>query len=205
MLPTLADLIRDGGFDCPDCRKKLAPLRAGAEDGLFCFWHEGAARRAVHRYKYEGKRYLAPALASQLAALVKERDICPDVLCAVPLSNKRRRQRGFDQAVLLAEELSAMIGIPFLPVLARIRHTRTQQGLTRRERLINVKDAFAPKKKADLQAVAGKSILLVDDVVTTGATAAECKRVLMELGAAEVRVISFTSPLMKGNEDGNEK
>jgi ComF family protein len=111
------------------------------------------------------------------------RDLSFDVIVPVPLHAARQRERGFNQAQLLAELLSARTSIPTKPLLERIRYTTTQTALDRAERIENLHNAFRLRKKADVQAL---RVLLVDDVLTTGATLSECARVLKRAGALSV-------------------
>ncbi len=154
--------------------------------------YEGVAREAIHALKFEGRR----ALARPLAALVVEQcgdavGAGVDALVPVPLDRRRARERGFNQAALVAERVGRALGVPVRPRwLARVRATTPQTDLGATERRTNVRGAFA----ADT-AVAGRHIALVDDVLTTGATAAECARALKGAGAARVGVLAVARVL----------
>ena len=149
--------------------------------------YEGVVRDAIHALKFEGRR----ALARPLAALVREQwgsVLASDVtgLVPVPLAGAREHGRGFNQAALLAEGVAAGLDVPVRPRwLARVRVTRAQSELGAAERRANVRGAFA----AD-PATAGRHVVVVDDVLTTGATAAECARALRAVGAARVGVLT---------------
>lgn len=150
--------------------------------------YEGALRRLIHLFKYDGMRPLARPLGERLATLLEKAGPV-DLIVPVPLDRRRRRSRGFNQAELLAAELSRLTRIRLdARVLRRRRATETQTGLTHRQRRDNVQGAFEVRR---LQAVAGKSIALVDDVITTGATAGACARVLKRAGAAQVVVLAL--------------
>lgn len=105
-----------------------------------------------------------------------------DAIVPVPLGSRRARDRGFDQAALLAWAAARRSGVPCRRALRRVRETRTQVGLGREERLANVHEAFAATLTAG-------SVMLVDDVATTGATLSACARALRRAGAREVRAI----------------
>jgi ComF family protein len=106
-----------------------------------------------------------------------------DIIVPVPLHPTRQRERGFNQAALLAELLSTRISIPCKRVLKRIRYTTTQTALDRAERMENLHNAFRLRKNADVR---GLHVLLIDDVLTTGSTLSECARVLKRAGAISV-------------------
>ena len=107
-----------------------------------------------------------------------------DLITWVPLSRKRLRKRGYDQAKLIAEAVSVRLGVPCVPVLRKLRNIRAQSSLQdavqRQRNIRNVYSVSEPEK------IRGKRILLIDDIVTTGATLSECARTLREAGAAEV-------------------
>jgi ComF family protein len=111
------------------------------------------------------------------------REIRFDVIVPVPLHAARQRERGFNQASLLADLLSAQTSIPSRPLLERIRYTTTQTALDRSQRMENLHNAFRLRKKADVR---GLRVLLIDDVLTTGSTLSECARVLKRAGANSV-------------------
>jgi ComF family protein len=168
---------------CGACRAEPPAwdwARAGAE-------YEGVLRDAIHAFKFEGKR----ALARPLAALVLEQGALPPsddapTLVPVPLGRAREHERGFNQAELLAERLGTGLGLAVRPRwLRRVRPTGPQSDLGAAERRANVRGAFAAAP-----AVAGRSVVVVDDVLTTGATAAECARALRAGGAARVGVLT---------------
>jgi ComF family protein len=171
------------GGVCGRCRVEPPAwdwARAGAA-------YEGPIREAIHAFKFEGK----PALARPLATLLLEQwgaDLPAglDALVPVPLARARQRERGFNQAGLLAERLGAALGVPVRSRwLARARATGPQTDLGAVERRANVRGAFAAST-----AVAGRHLVVVDDVLTTGATAAECARALRAAGARRVGVLT---------------
>jgi len=146
---------------------------------------DGPARALVHALKYSGRRGAADALVSAAAADARAAASAGvDALVPVPLHPSRRRERGFNQAEVLARGLAGVLGVPVAEgCLARTRPTRTQTGLDRRERAVNVRGAF----EAAPPPGTGR-VLLVDDVVTTGATLSEAAGAL---AAAGVRCSCF--------------
>jgi len=152
--------------------------------------YEGQCRELVHAFKYRNKTHLRRPLALLSAAGLTEFVLSrePDVIVPVPLHVRRLRSRGFNQAVLLGELLARAWRLPLARrALRRVRWTEPQISLSADQRRENVKGAFAV---ADRTVVAGRKVLLVDDVLTTGSTAEECSRVLKRAGATEVTVIT---------------
>lgn len=168
---------------CPRCRARPPAF----EVAWAPFEHEGAVARAVHRFKYSDRSDLARPLA-QAAARRWPPWLATEglVLVPVPLHPARFRQRRYDQAALLAVELGRALGLPVaLDWLQRVRDTPRQVGLDELQREDNLAGAFAAAAGAR-----GQRVLLVDDVLTTGATAQEAAATLREAGAARVAVVT---------------
>ncbi len=147
----------------------------------------GVSLRAI---KYEAATWLLPEMATWLSACMRTHyDTLPiDAACYVPLHPVKRRERGFNQAAWLAQALARERGWPVLRgALKRIRDVGSQTRLTATERLANVAGVF---QVAQPRRVAGQRLLLIDDVMTTGATVSECARVLKSAGAASVHVLT---------------
>jgi ComF family protein len=148
----------------------------------------GELATAVSRLKYGGAAHVAEPLGRLLRGTLAEVQGGVDLVVPVPLHARRHRRRGYNQAALLAASAARGTGLEVaFRALARVRDTPAQTGLGRLERLANVRGAFEARPRA----VAGRCVLLVDDVMTTGATATACAEVLLEAGAAEVRVLAL--------------
>lgn len=150
---------------------------------------EGPVREAVHRLKYRGQRALAEPLGGLMADWWERRGAEVDLIVPVPLHPKRLRERGYNQAALLAKVMARHVGRPLADdgVLVRVRHTRSQMELGEAQRRRNVIGAF----RADEVGVRGRRVLLVDDVCTTGATLEACTDALRAAGAVEVRAFTL--------------
>jgi ComF family protein len=157
--------------------------------------HVSPLREFIHLLKYEQRPDLAPLLGRYLVAafaLPDWDDLRPyvNVTVPVPLHAQRRRERGYNQAELLAAELCRQLRLPLrTELLTRVRFTQSQVGLSAAERHVNVEDAFAAAT-----ACRGLHILLVDDVYTTGATLRACAEAAVAAGAASVSALTLALP-----------
>lgn len=149
--------------------------------------YEGQWQQLILDYKFRNMPWLAETLAEELVPFVPQQY---DLLVPVPLHPKRLQERGYNQSELLAKEVSYKTGIPCVPLLKRTRDTPHQTGLNRAQRLQNLENAFAV---APGHSVAGKRIILVDDVFTTGTTMLQCARVLHQQGAVCITGITLAS------------
>lgn len=146
------------------------------------WYYKDDVRSSIHRFKFGNIRSYADVYARLLAAKLQDTQF--DVLTWVPTSALRKLKRGYDQSALIARELGRGLGMPAKRTLKKIRNTPPQSGLKdAAQRRANVMGAY---RATDRQLIAGKRILLIDDVVTTGATASECARTLLVAGAKEV-------------------
>lgn len=177
-------------FLCPSCEKELTSLRLGKIDatGLpaySSYRYNGAAAHIVQGYKYGGSRWLSAFMAQAMLREAAQAQTFFDCICNVPLHKKRQHKRGFDQAALLAKRIAALTGKPYVDAIKRIRNTPSQTKLNAEQRKENMHGAFEL-----VQAVQGH-VLLIDDVLTTGATTAACADVLKAAGAKSVTVLTF--------------
>ena len=165
---------------CRDRLRSLARLRSATA-------YEGPVEVAIHRFKYQGWRRLAEPLALLMAERMVVEGLAADLAVAVPLHPTRLRERGFNQAELLAAELRRRLGLGQPPGdLVRCRPTPPQVGHDRRRRLLNVSGAFAWRGPA----LDGRPIVVVDDVATTGATLDACASALRAAGSGPVMGVS---------------
>lgn len=171
---------------CGACRRRrpvFTYARAAARYG-------DVVREALHAFKFGGRRALAAPLGDLLAAPGPGAlpESAPDLLLPVPLHPRRRRERGFNQSLLLARRVGRAWSLPVRSdILRRTAATTPQTDLSAQARSANVRGAFALRRP---ELVAGRHVVLVDDILTTGATVGECARVLREAGAATVGVLT---------------
>jgi ComF family protein len=191
---------REGAVVCAACQPHLARrrdeprgvplgLRATQPAGLvqleWCCAYSGPARACLHALKYDGELRLVEVLAEQIAARWARAGVGGEVLVPVPVHAARLRQRGFDQAELLAGGVGRLLRLPVAPVLERAARTAAQHSLGRRARAANVGGAFVVKHVARAQ-ISDRWVILIDDVVTTGATLSGCAEALYAAGASAV-------------------
>lgn len=175
---------------CPHCRQHRPSFQALRSWAVFT----GPLRTALHHLKYRNYVALSESLGDPLANFARRWNWPVEVVIPVPLGSKRLAQRGYNQAALLALFVAAKNGWEYRPrALLRLRETRSQVGLSLEERLSNVQDAFI----ADERRVKGYTILLVDDVATTGATLGACAQALLNAGAQAVYALTLARATME--------
>lgn len=169
-------------FTCANCANRELHFEAAVS----AYRSRGIVRKIVHEFKYNRQRHLRHLIGDWLVAALDDlrlRGRHFDLLVPVPLHPTRQRERGFNQAQLLAETLSAHVGIRLREPLRRIGYTTTQTAYDRAERIENLRGAFQVRGG---ESVRGLRVLLIDDVLTTGSTLSECARVLKRAGAISV-------------------
>jgi ComF family protein len=195
---------REGAPICPACVPAL-DARLGAPAGVpiglpgelpagllqleWCAPFRGVTRDALHAIKYGGEQRLADPLGAAIARRWRAVGVGAELVVNVPVHAERERKRGYDQAALIARGAARDLGLPFTRALHRARATIAQFDLDRRDRARNVKGAFVVDA-GQAAALRDRWILLVDDVVTTGATLAACATALHDAGALGVSAIT---------------
>jgi len=185
--PYCVNCERVGSFLCPRCVQTILPAQPRIIDGLdgICVraGFEGATRNAIHAFKYERQTRLAGPLGDLICQALQETAWPVDLVTAVPLHAARLRERGYNQAALIGQHVAFKQGWGFAAnAIERVRETTSQTQLNAQERRANVQGAF----RADGSLVAGKQVLVVDDVLTTGATLCACADALRAAGAIGV-------------------
>jgi ComF family protein len=161
-------------------------------DSVFLFEQDNRVREAVHLLKYGGAEAIAERFGFYISKKIVNDDMLSlcDVVSPVPLHPARRRERGYNQSELIARSVGRILRVAHEPgLLVRVRQTQTQTSFDAEGRKKNVKGAFG-LGKVSANEVNGKKILLIDDVITTGATIKECARTLKSNGASEVYAVS---------------
>jgi competence protein ComFC len=189
---------REGQYICDKCLIFATEIQNTGD--LTCFWeYDGIIKKAIHKIKYNGVYDIARELVSKKDFVILSKAKNPKelrdpssalggtqddnngvVVTFVPMTKKREAKRGFNQAEIIAKEIGRKTGRPVVKLLEKIRETSDQIGLSRTERLENLKNSFRCLN------FGFKQILLVDDVYTTGATMEECSRILRKAGASKI-------------------
>ena len=172
---------------CRACWTSLIQGQSGKKAGAWfsgCVWavpYAGQVREAILRFKFQGCRYYSRAFGEVLAACIRERELSWDVMTWAPVSRKRKRERGYDQAELLCRETADCLSAEPVGTLEKTRNNPAQSTLQdAAARAENVKDVY---RVPEPSLVAGKRILLIDDITTTGSTLSACSHALLLAGA----------------------
>jgi len=170
-----------------DCIHCLRQIMRGLDSVCSAYEHDGPARLLVHALKYDKVFAAAPPLAEGMAEALWERRGDFDLLVPVPLHKRKLRQRGFNQAMVLAEAVGVLVGLPAREMLSRVVETAQQATLDAEARLANMRGAFEP-----LRPLIGLRVLIIDDVRTTGATAEAVALACKQGQAARVGLLTAT-------------
>ncbi len=174
--------LSDEANYCIRCQNTKSTFRVNRAPLLY----EGLAVKMILSLKYNSKKYIASTLAALMCdSFISNAMQEPDFVTCVAMTSKELKQRGFNQSMLLAKEVSRRLNIPFENCLIKVKETKTQKKLTAKERAENLENAFVA-----IPDVKGKKILLVDDVFTTGSTANACARALHKSKAVSVDTLT---------------
>lgn len=182
---------------CHNCRIN-APEFSSAKNNIpfvagwtAVWYYRDNVKNSIHRYKFRNARGYAAPYGRLLAIRIQQMQTEFDYITWVPVSFRRRYRRGYDQVELLAKSVSKELGIPICATLKKVRHTPAQSGLRdASQRKANVLGAYSVLPSCD---ISGKTVLLLDDVITTGATTSECAKVLQASGAEKIYCAAIAS------------
>lgn len=198
-------LLQSGETDlCGKCRHSLPTFDGSVKRGKFyrqcwpVYTYEGAVVESIHRFKFSGMQQYAAAYGRLIAAMLLRCRVEFDVLTWVPISAKRRRKRGYDQSRLIAKTVAGELKVPCVRTLEKYRDNKPQsrqKNAARRE--TNVLNAY---RSVHPENFAGKRVLLIDDIITTGATLTECSKILKIAGAGEVECAVLAAVMLREKE-----
>lgn len=186
---------------CPRCGGELTSENSGVcidckinnyhfKNAFAVFNYQDSVLNAIHKLKYNGKKYLAKPLAMFMAQAIATKNLLPDIVTSVPLHTQKYKQRKYNQAELLAKEICSLTGADYIDLCEKVVNTPSQTSLSFTERKANVKDSFKLYKQ-HIPKIKGKTILIVDDVFTTGATTSELSKTLLLKGAKDCYVLTL--------------
>ena len=184
--------IKNPSEYCSTCKETLVSV----DKARSVFKYETPINGLIKRAKYNNGRFILDYFAEKLANVCFAEFSKSEVICCVPMSEKRLKKRGYNQSEILARKVAEIINVPFCDCIIKTKETERQATLTRRERLKNLTDTF---KVTDKKPVRGKNVLLIDDVSTTGATAEAVAIKLKKSGALRVYLLTVASV---PNKDG---
>ena len=185
-------LVSLGNY-CKNCKSKKIIV----DKAIAPFYYKDSIASLIMDLKYNNKKYTAKSMAMYMADCFNNNHLFADYIVPVPICEKRLKQRGFNQSEEIANELSKLLKMKVkTEVLKRVKETPTQTNLDYHERQVNLKDAFKAYKP---KLIKDKTVLIIDDVYTTGATVTECSKELKSAGAKCVYVLTFARTELKKN------
>lgn len=172
---------------CPSCKSRIN--KAKNEGSILSYgFYGGILKSLILKFKYESNYNVGYLLANFLIEIIKESEIDIDIICYIPMIRKDERKRGFNQCKLIANEIGYNLNIPVSNCIKKVKHTKEQKKLTKEERIKNLIGAFEVTSNEDIK---NKRVLLIDDVMTTGATIGECTKILKKSGVKEIIVLTI--------------
>ena len=179
------EMLENGNLNCVFCKGFNYAFKSNRS----IFYYNDESSKIIKGLKYNQRKYYAKFIAKMMT---EDRCIFDkvDIITFVPISAKRKRTRGFNQAEEIAKEISKLVNIEVVELLEKVKDNKTQAGLSQKERLENLKGTFKIKE-SEKEKISGKRILVVDDVFTTGATLNECSSVLKIAKPKEIKTLTF--------------
>lgn len=171
---------------CFECKSKNYEF----EQAVSTFEYSGKVLKALHDFKYKGVEQNFEPLGEYMCETFFSWDICPDVITFVPMTAKKLKQRGFNQAELLARFVAKHVNIPCAEIVEKLKDNLVQASLNYEARQQNIKDCFVVKPDYR-KLIKGTTILLIDDIFTTGATSNEISKILKHAGAEKIYVLTL--------------
>lgn len=171
---------------CPMCKGKIQRVKDISEIISYGYY-SGVLKKLVLEFKYNKNFIAGSLLAEFLCEVISENNIDIDVIVFVPSSKKALRERGFNQCEYLAKEISKKLKIDLCKDIIKVKNTKEQKLLSKEERYKNIAGAFVLKSERNIK---NKRILLIDDVITTGATLHECEKILKLNGATSIKILT---------------
>lgn len=172
---------------CAYCKSKIN--KAKSNDQVLVYgYYGGVLKELILAFKYEKNFTAADVIIKLLLEIIYSEKVSADIICYVPMSKRSQKKRGFNQCEIIAKNLGDELNIPVSNCIKKVKNTKEQKTLSKEERLKNVIDAF---DISDKKSISGKDIILIDDVITTGATLKECEKILRKYGANKIIILTI--------------
>lgn len=173
---------------CDCCKTKINRCDIEDKTSISYGFYGGVLKKLILELKYNKNFTAAEILSNLILEIINNQNIKADVICYVPMSKKAIKKRGFNQCEIISKSISYTTGIPISNCIIKSKNTKEQKTLSKDERKSNIQDAFNIKRNYDIK---NKHVILIDDVITTGATLDECKKTLLKYGANEITVLTI--------------
>ncbi|MEN8079029.1 ComF family protein [Clostridioides difficile] len=173
---------------CPYCKSNIKVSNINDSGNISYGFYGGALKKLILEFKYSGNFIAGDILSEFLLEIINKENINGDIICYVPMTKKSIKKRGFNQCKVIANNISFYTNIDVSNCIKKVKDTREQKTLSKEERNINVKGVFAITNDSDIK---GKNVILIDDVMTTGATVNECKNILKKSGANKIFILTI--------------
>ncbi|WP_288222424.1 ComF family protein [uncultured Clostridium sp.] len=171
---------------CPICEGKIQ--RVKDDDEILSYgYYSGVLKKLVLEFKYKKNFIAGNVLVEFLYEVIDKKNIKIDAIVFIPSSKKALKERGFNQCEYLAKEISKKLRVNLYKDIIKVKNTKEQKLLSKEDRYKNIKDAFALKSEKNIK---NKHLLLIDDVITTGATLYECEKLLKKSGASSIKILT---------------
>ncbi|MCR1951785.1 ComF family protein [Clostridium sp. DSM 100503] len=171
---------------CPICKSKI--MRVREESKILSYgYYSGVMKKLILEFKYNKNFLAGNILADYLCELISENNIKADAIFFIPSSKKALKDRGFNQCEFMAQKISRRLNKPIYRDLIKVKNIKEQKTLSREDRLKNIEGAFDVKSDKNIK---NKNIILIDDVITTGATLIECEKLLKKSGAKSIKMLT---------------
>lgn len=173
---------------CDYCRSKIKNVNLANKEVISYGFYGGILKRLILEFKYSKNFIAGEVLSKFILEIINKNEIKADVICYVPMTKSAIKNRGFNQCKFIAYKIGYLLDIPISNCILKIKHTKEQKTLSKDERRINVEGAFKIKDNRD---IFNKVVILIDDVMTTGSTINECKKILKNNGAKRIIVLTI--------------
>ncbi|GAA0110074.1 ComF family protein [Clostridium tertium] len=171
---------------CPICKSKI--MRVKEESKILSYgYYSGVMKKLILEFKYNKNFLAGNILADYLCELINENNIDVDAILFIPSSKKALKDRGFNQCEFMAQKLSRTLNIPIYSDIIKVKNIKEQKTLSKEDRFKNIEGAFGIKSNKNIK---NKNIILIDDVITTGATLLECEKLLKKSGANSIKILT---------------